>query len=127
MFEIRNVAPPGVGQGHMFSGPGGWGGTSAEGRRWVFCLEAGQNGGALGGRFDRVAEHRWHGVMHRPVELASGHAFARTAPLLEEERHACRRALIPDRRDPVFQDGTGTMSTFTTDDHPVDAIEVERL
>jgi hypothetical protein len=47
-------------------------------------------------------------------------------PLLEEKSDATRLALVTDISHPVSINRSRMMTTFTSDDHPVDTTEIDR-
>src|SRR5262245_48209888 len=63
-------------------------------------------------------------VVGAVVELAAGFGPAHAAPLLEEERHPARAALVPKGANPFDRHRSGTMSTFAANDHPVNVSEI---
>src|SRR3954471_256604 len=64
--------------------------------------------------------------MRPAVELAAGFLLAHAAPLLEEERHIDFPTLIADRANPVGLHRPGPRPALAAEDHPADAVEVDR-
>src|SRR6478736_5192612 len=73
---------------------------------------------------DRTRTRRWVFVMSPASQGPSVLALADSAPLLEEEWHACPPTLVADRHDPRLLHGSRAGTAFATNDHPVDAAQV---
>jgi hypothetical protein len=58
-------------------------------------------------------------------ETSPGFGFAYAAPLLEEEGDLALAALIAQGQSPLFLRNSGTSSTFSADDHPIDPVQVQ--
>ena len=48
-----------------------------------------------------------------------------TAPLLEEERHVTKTALVANLADPFGVDGAGARAAFSADDNPMDVLKIK--
>src|SRR5262249_29058566 len=68
-----------------------------------------------------------HLVPRAAVEHAPGDVLSNPTPLLEEEPHITRDALIANRTNPCRVHRACAVTTFAADDHPVDALQVELL
>lgn len=79
----------------------------------------------------RFCAHNWmrdacgEFVVGSAVQAAAGLGFADASPLFEEKSDFAFAALISQRENPVFANGSGPWSTFPADDHPVDAAQVQ--
>ena len=66
----------------------------------------------------------WKLTVSATVERSAGRGFSDAAPLLEEEGDASRPALCADAAHPRRFHRAGAWSTFTANNNPTDAFEV---
>src|SRR6266853_1565842 len=59
------------------------------------------------------------------VELSSCYLFSHTAPLFEKEGDAFTFAFIPHRGDPFLLHRPCSMAALSTNDHPIDSLEIK--
>lgn len=75
---------------------------------------------------DGEADFRRELIVGSPSEFPSSPALMDSSPLLEEERHPCAPTLVADGDDPWSCHGPCLSSALSTDDDPVDALQLER-